>query len=451
MKHIDILDLEYSSRGRDIDIVEPTLSYLELKYGLKIKRGWLFRNSFLDLIKMRPKVLVIANGIGSFEHFITVKFAHYLGVKVVTFVSEGDFLESQEFMSSFFWGWNKDYITYENMNLQWSQRSMDMIQKYIPINQRKNTDIRLVGATGFDKYKLLEFMTKDVFLKKYSLEIYTKIVGIAGWGFDHFFGDYYDRFKNELAAYSQTDIEMFRESLYKLREGYELVIKSNPDILFILKYHPLTVNEKYTEFYGLEKYPNAIVLKTEENIYNIINVSDIWIAFESTTCLEAWLMGKTTLLYNPIKKDFKRSIIANGSYIVKGSKELSNLICTFFDKNILDEFEKLKYQRTRIIEQVIGFNDGRSFIRAANDIKSLLDDTKLKCSVNIWKLLLFIPLIFRKTCTTFFHKYIFFNNIPGLKNKIAKSVEFRKSMYSDIERIENANKYNVALRKKNVI
>lgn len=450
MKQIDILDLEYSSRGRDIDIVEPTLSYLELKYGLKIRRGWLFHNSFLDLIRIRPKLLVIANGVGSFEHFATVKFAHYLGVKVVTFVSEGDFLESQEFMSSFFWGWNKDYVTYENMNLQWSQRNIDMIQKKIPISQRKDTKIRLVGATGFDKYKLLQFMTKEAFLNKYSLERYSKIVGIAGWGFDHFFGDYYDRFKNEL-AYSQTDLKIFRESLYKLREGYEFIIKSNPYILFVLKYHPVTIDEKYTEFYGLEKYSNVIVLRTEENIYDVINISDIWIAFESTTCLEAWLMGKTTLLYNPIKDDFKRSIIANGSYIVKDSKDLSNLICTFFEKSILDEFENLKSQRIRIIEQVIGFNDGRSFIRAANNIKSLLDDTKLKCSVNIWKLLFFTPFLLKKSLRNILHKYKFLHNIPGLKNRIAKSKEFRKGLYSDIERMENANIYTIALKERNVI
>lgn len=451
MRHIDILDLEYSSRGRDIDIVEPTLSYLELKYGLRIKRGWLFHNSFLDLIRIRPKILVIANSTGSFEHFATVKFAHYWGVKIVTFVSEGDYLESQESISSFFWGWNKDYVTYENMNLQWSQRNIDMIQKNIPINQRNDTDIRLVGATGFDKYKLLQFMTKKFFLKKYSLEKYTKTVGIAGWGFDHFFGDYYEQFKNEITYYTQADLETFRESLYKLREGYEFIIKSNPDILFILKYHPTIIDVKYTEFYGLEKHPNVIILKTEENIYDLINVSDIWIAFESTTCLEAWLMDKTTLLYNPIKDNFKRSIIANGSYIVKDCRDLSNLICTFFEKNILDEFEKLKNQRTKIIEQVIGFNDGKSFVRAANNIKKLLDDTKLKHSVNIWKLLFFIPFILKNLFRNFLHKFIFFHHIPGLKNRIAKSMEFRKGLYSDLERMENANKYTIALKEKNVI
>ena len=38
-----ILDLEYSSRGRDIDIVEPTLSYLELTQQCEIKEIGYFR------------------------------------------------------------------------------------------------------------------------------------------------------------------------------------------------------------------------------------------------------------------------------------------------------------------------------------------------------------------------------------------------------------------------
>lgn len=65
MHRVDILDLEYSSKGRDVDIAEPILSYLELKYNLKIVR----KCSALDwqyyLLKYRPKIVFIANGVGS--------------------------------------------------------------------------------------------------------------------------------------------------------------------------------------------------------------------------------------------------------------------------------------------------------------------------------------------------------------------------------------------------
>lgn len=54
----------------------------------------------------------------------------------------------------------------------------------------------------------------------------------------------------------------------------------------------MTINEYYDEFSLVREYPNVITLQTEENIYDLINVSDLWITFDSTTALEAWLLGK---------------------------------------------------------------------------------------------------------------------------------------------------------------
>lgn len=450
MKHVDILDLEYSSRGRDIDIVEPTLSYLELKYSLKIERRWLFNNPLWDLIRLRPKLLLVANSVGSFEHFCVVKFAHYLGIKVVTFVSEGDYLDTSNSISSFFWGWNKDFYKYEDLNLQWSQRCIDLINKNIPYEQRSNTTFCLSGATGFDKYKLLKFMNKNTFLKKYSLEKFKKIVGIAGWGFDHFFGDYYERFKSDF-TYSDDDIKIIKESLRKVTEGYEYIIRNNPDILFILKYHPLTINENYSEFYGLNNYQNVIILHTEENIYDVISVSDIWLAFESTTCLEGWLMNKTTLLFNPAGDSFERSIISRGSYIVKEKEQLLFLINDYFDKGKLDCFEDLAPKRRYVISQVIGFDDGRSFVRASNYIKNLLDDEVSEHRINLWKLLLLSPILFRHSFRILLCKYKIFSYIPGIKKRINRAIEFRRGLYTYDERQSNANIYKCLFETMNLI
>lgn len=448
MKRIDVLDLEYSSRGRDIDIVEPTLSYLEFKYNLKIERRWLFNNPLWDLIRLRPKILVVANSVGSFEHFCVVKFAHYWGIKVVTFVSEGDYLDTSDSISSFFWGWNKDFYKYEDLNLQWSQRCIDLINKDIPYEQRNNTIFRLSGATGFDKYKLLQFMDKNAFLKKFSFEKFKKVVGVAGWGFDHFWGDYYERHKTEF-IYSDDDLKIIRESLRGVSEGYEYIVRNNPDILFILKYHPMTINEMYSEFYGLSNYQNVLVLHTEENIYDVINVSDIWIAFESTTCLEGWLMDKTTLLFNPAGDNFERSIISKGSYIVKEKEQLSFFLHEFFDKGKLDCFEDLASKRRYIISQVIGFDDGRSFVRASSYIKNLLDDDS-KHHINLWKLLLLSPTLFKHSIRILLCKYKIFSYIPGIKQRINKAIEFRKGLFSNAERQHNAGVYKHIFETKKI-
>ena len=53
----------------------------------------------------------------------------------------------------------------------------------------------VTGATGFDRYKLLQFKSKIDFINEHSFEKYLRIIGIAGWGFDHFWGDYYEQHK----------------------------------------------------------------------------------------------------------------------------------------------------------------------------------------------------------------------------------------------------------------
>ncbi|RGN33235.1 BFO_1060 family glycosyltransferase [Bacteroides oleiciplenus] len=447
MESIDVLDLEYSSRGRDIDIVEPTLSYLELRYGYKIKRKWLYSNYVLDIFRIRPKVLIIANGVGDLEHFCAVKFASLLGIKVVTFISEGDYLSADQSIQNFFWGWNSDRYCYEDLHLEWSQRNIDFIKEHIPYEARANVDIKLSGATGFDKYKLLSFEDKYIFLHKYKLEQYSKVVGIAGWGFDHFYGDYFEKFKEIYyeKEYNSIEIENFRQSLEEVRKGYEFIIKNSPDILFILKCHPMLVNDTYSEFFELNKYPNVLELHTEENIYDIINVSDIWLAFESTTCLEAWLLNKTTLLYNPLMSDFRRSIIHKGSFIVKEKEELLGLIRLFFENGVIDEFVQLESERKRIIKEVIGFEDGCSFIRAAQYIKELLDDAKEKKMRNV---LSFVPIFVRKWLKNIVIKNSIFAYIPIIKNKRMKSLAFLSGMYTDAERQHYVDLYKSAIHEK---
>ena len=109
MKKVDILDLEYASNGRDIDIVEPILSRLFLEHGLKIERECCFNFNWPFLIiKNKPKLVIIANSVGSPEHFEVVKFSKKLGINVVCLDSEGDYHHKESEVKQFYWGWNND-------------------------------------------------------------------------------------------------------------------------------------------------------------------------------------------------------------------------------------------------------------------------------------------------------------------------------------------------------
>jgi len=373
MKKVDILDLEYASNGRDIDIVEPILSRLSLEHGLKIERECCFNINWPFLIiKNRPKLVIIANSVGSQEHFAVVKFSKKLGINVVCLDSEGDYHPEESKVKQFYWGWNKDKVRYEDLHLIWSERVNNLIKKYILVNPEYITSKRVVsGAVGFDKYKLLDFISKEEFLEKYEKSKFKKVIGYAGFGFHHFEGIYYKNFKETMdRLYSQKTLQLFRDARLKLNTILKELIKEHKDTLFIFKHHPLS-NTEVSEFQGIEEEENVLFIKNE-HIADVMNVCDIWMGYETTTCLEAWLLGKPTLLINPISYDFNRSIISQGSPKYKSKDEVSKKILSYYQEGTIVDFDKLSLKREKIIKEVIGFADGKNHKRAADELYKLL-------------------------------------------------------------------------------
>jgi len=115
---------------------------------------------------------------------------------------------------------------------------------------------------------------------------------------------------------------------------------------------------------NLADFPNVFYAKSEFAIQDLIGVSDLWTAFESTSIIEAWLMNKPTLILNGVR-DFNRSDIIdgciaanNGNQFQQAIDAISSQAVGYFDNP--DLFEK----RKSIIEDSIGFSDGLSGYRA---------------------------------------------------------------------------------------
>ena len=384
---IDILNLEHPQSERDRNIITPVYLYLREKYKLNVKSGYL-QNGFFYLLKYRPKMLLLSNSCGGDINFLLTKIAHNMGIKVVALVSEGNFEAGDE--EEFFWGWNKEKILYEDAKILWSERTKNLILKTHPQLKDK---IYISGATGFDRYKLLQFMNKEEFLAKNNLKKYKKIIGIAGWGFHVFFeGSVWQAYKElYLSKFGKDQIEMHRRDLFLFRDICKKLIEKNKDILFILRFHPATVNIEKSEFFGLENYENVYISYNpyisqvgikgkQDSISNLINVSDLWTGYNSTSLLEAWLLGKTTFLINPTRVDFVRDNIYKGSPIVLNYEDAQKLITEFFESEKISEFKALKKERKRIIKEVIEYNDGKNHIRAARIIYKILlkDNEKTK-------------------------------------------------------------------------
>ena len=376
MRRLDILNLEWPDSDRDLHIVMPVLVYLEKKYDISFKTCSIF-SGYYYLLKYRPKMLLISNFSGAGINHEIVKLAYKMGIKVVSLISEGNV--KSEVAHQFLWGWNKDEVLYLDRMLLWSRRSEKIFLDIAPGLENKFVT---VGATGFDRYKLLNFKTKEDFLKENRLR-YQKIIGIAAWGFDHFFGEYYEEHKGFfIENFGEEQIEMHRTDLIKLQNIYKDLIEKNPDILFILRYHPGTIDFEKNEFFGLEKYDNVFisdkVTNTHYQISDLINISDLWIGYETTTALEAWLLDKKTFLINPTKSDFIRENVHKGSPIVKTYNEAQSIIDEFYTTGTMQRFESLQNTRDGIIKDVIEYGDGKNHIRAAEEILKVLRQPKKK-------------------------------------------------------------------------
>jgi len=374
--NIDILNLEWPNSDRDLHIVTPVLIYLNKKYNISFKTKSIF-NGYYYLIKYKPKLLIISNFGGAGINNEIVKLAYNMNIKVVSFISEGNV--KAEALEQFLWGWNKDKVLYVDKMLLWSNRSRNIFfNKYLIYEEK----FVVSGGTGFDRYKLLKFKEKNKFLKDNNLE-YKKIIGIGAWGFDHFFGDYYQKHEKQfLDIYSKEQIELHREDLFQLQNIYKEMISNNSDILFILRYHPGTIDFEKNEFYGLDKYKNVFISNKNKNsqyeISDLINISDLWIGYETTTALEAWLLAKQTFLINPTRSDFIRENVHKGSPIVKTFNEAQYLIDEYFTTETIEKFDSLSQEREQIIKDVIEYGDGKNYIRASKEIIKIFNQPNKK-------------------------------------------------------------------------
>ena len=75
--------------------------------------------------------------------------------------------------------------------------------------------------------------------------------------------------------------------------------------MFLLKSHPGDGFGKTSlEFEGLQEFPNVNFVKNSISIHDVIASSDLWMSFNSSTNLEAWLMNKPSLRFKPTTSIF---------------------------------------------------------------------------------------------------------------------------------------------------
>ena len=327
-KKIKALCFFDDDKGRDVEILMPVLYYAETYLNVEIKKAFI-----VDIDKIRrdkPDLVILANTIGSKNHHLIAKYAYENGIKVFALISEGNFRTNGTFN---YWGYNTDKQFYQEYICHWSQRTLDFLSTALPSYKDKMV---LTGATGFDRYRIYDFETKESFLKRYNLSQYKKVIGYAGWSF----GKLHNpkglmEIRNNHKENAEQRIKWMQEQQLLIENILRQTIENNPDILFILKRHPNEIHPHYTqrdnnEMINLEHYPNVLYLRNEEDVHTLISVSDIWTAFESTTTIEAWMMKDIpTLFINP-DINFTRDPNYRGTVIVKSYDEFQEKINEFY-------------------------------------------------------------------------------------------------------------------------
>jgi len=373
MKLKKILCYLDDDHGRDVEILIPIV-YVAEKY-LDCKVEFVFVWDIFAIFRKKPDIVLLPNTVGSKWYFEVSKYAYEQGVKVFALVSEGNFRTDGTFN---YWGYNYDKKYYQEFLCLWSKRTIDFFRKELPEYQNK---IVLTGATGFDRYKICRFVSKQAFLEKYNLSTYKKVIGYAGWSFGKLFTESGRKeIKSNSGDTAEQRMKWMKKQMFLVENILRKVVENNPDILFIFKRHPNEahphiVKEVMNEMIRLRDYNNVLYIKDEENIHDLINISDIWMGFESTTAIEAWLLNEPqTLLINP-DPDFSRDKLYQGSVIVSDYPELQAAINEFYKTDEIPGFfdEERTKQRNTIITNTIGFRDGMNHIRAGYYLKKIVD------------------------------------------------------------------------------
>ncbi|PXA05565.1 hypothetical protein DDZ13_01445 [Coraliomargarita sinensis] len=358
--------------GRDVEITLPVLHFAERFLNCEVRAT--LTTNIHEIHRLRPDCVVVANTIGALLHFHISREAHKLGIPVFALISEGNFKTDGSFD---YWGYNTDKIFYQSYLCCWSRRTRDFLREELP--QMKDR-IVLTGGTGFDRYRIYQFESRRPFLSRHGVDPakFDRIIGYAGWGFGKLA---HPRGRSELLNYFKGDAAMLdwaETQRLAVEDILRRSIEAHPDTLFILKKHPTETvaaepGAEDNEMAALKDYPNVLYL-LDEQLHDLINIVDLWWVYESTTALEADMMGKQTLFIVP-DPDFPRVTLFEGFPQAESFEEVDAMSETFFTSGNLPGYraEERIQRRREIVRETIGYDDGCNHIRAAYYLKRTLE------------------------------------------------------------------------------
>jgi hypothetical protein len=361
----DVLNLEWSASGRDREVATAICHTLRRR-GYHVVEESIFNYRY-HLLKHRPRLLYVADPTGARINHEVSLFADRMGIPSVCVDAEGDYLEGME--DAMFWGHIADRQLRQRLKLQWSTRAR---AKALAVAPDLGNRLKVTGAVGFDRYLIRGFASKEDWRRKYGFA-QRRMVGFAGWTFDYL--TFPAERKELVQLYGPQTVERFEHDRGALRALLAQLIRDRPGTMFVLKLHPGVIDPTETEFEGLDDFENVLVLKDEETVGDCINACDVWMAYDSTTCIEAWLLGRPTLFVNPSGGDFPRSKRYRGTPIVETLEDVDIALSEHESTARIAAFDERQQTRTQLLADTLQWVDGKNHLRAAHYIEQLLEAT----------------------------------------------------------------------------
>ncbi len=176
-------------------------------------------------------------------------------------------------------------------------------QHHLKYTKEDPSDIFICGNIRFDKY-YTRLLTKEEFCRKYDIPVEKPIVTYGNnliWTSDNLRDSDINKNSPELQDTSIEEFTQLLKRMVKLRgtiiDSLFRITKKFNDVTFVIKPHPHESTEAIESYYeGMKKYgtDNLYVIK-EIDISDILNVTDIYLFWNSVSATEAWFLNKPTI------------------------------------------------------------------------------------------------------------------------------------------------------------
>ena len=356
IKKKQVLFIGWASKGRDIDIDAPLMYFFEVILGWNVLHRTML--NLPEILKTNPDMVVMTNTIGGARQVEIARLVKDSGFPFFSHVSEGMYRE--ENIEEFVWGLGKDRKELsETLSMLWSKRAYELAIRYFP-DTKKN--FRISGAVGFDKYKFLD-KTKPKVKNKFK-----KIIGYAAFDFLNVQSN-----KNIRKVLGKDKHQRLMSEAPIVNGILRNLVENNNDILFLLKNHPGDGESSTAlEFQGLLDFDNVQVMDRQVSIVDIINASDLWLNLNSSTNLEAWLMGKPSITFLTDKTNISSDVVY-GCVMENDVSKIQHYIDELYETGSIQAFNSKQELRDQFISDYIGYSDGLNHVRYMSCIKDFVE------------------------------------------------------------------------------